>query len=238
MNYSYYIFEKELTSGNHVSYHFVYDYFRPLSPVNSKVYPYEKFLFENVSSKIDLNGFQNALTVPNTTSDGAYLHIGMHKKSIGSEVKDLFHIKVDFPIIYFTKPLDDLFKKSRHKCGYYSTQLKNLNHKFEDQSLELMNEFRDETQYFILASYFGENGEVLHDEMNVEILPKYSKNNYYQLKDKLLKRYNLKKDIFDLYDKKFETYERSDFHYHVKIKLNDSKTTVKFYRTYPHNPYI
>jgi len=66
----------------------------------------------------------------------------------------------------------------------------------------------------------------------------YIKGDPYQLKDKLLKRYNLKKDIFDLYDKKFETYERSDFHYHVKIKLNDNKTTVKFYRTYPHNPYI
>lgn len=238
MSYSYYIFEKELTKGNHVSYHFVYDYFRPLSPINSKVYFYEKYLFENISSQIDLNGFQNALTVPNTTSDGAYIHIGMHKKFIDSEVKNLFKIKVDFPIIYFTKPLNDALKISKHKCGYYPSYLKSLNHKFEAQSLDLMDEFREETQHFILASYFDENGYVIQDEMNVEILPKYSKDNYFRLKDKLLKKYNLKPGIFELYDKKFENYKKDDFHYHVKIKLTDIKTTVKFYRTYPHNPYI
>lgn len=238
MSYSYYIFEKELTKGNHVSYHFVYDYFRPLSPTNSKLYQYEKFLFENISSKVDLNGFQNALTVPNTTSDGAYLHIGMHKKNIGPEIKNLFKIKVNFPIIYFTKPLDDALKISKFKCGYHPSQLKQLNHKFEEESLNLMNEFKDETQHFILASYFDANGHVIHDEMNVEILPKYGKNNYFQLKDKLLKKYDLKPGIFDLYDKKFKNYEKNDFHYHVKIKLIDDKTTIKFYRTYPHNPYI
>ena len=41
------------------------------------------------------------------------------------------------------------------------------------------------------------------------------------------------------YDKMFDNYTIFDFCWHTKIKLyNDKKPVVKFYRTYPHNPFI
>lgn len=239
MSYTYKMFEKELTFGNHVSYHFIYNYFDTLSPSNSKLYQYEKELKEKINPFIDLKGFQNAITTPNTTiKEDAYFHVGMFQKQINKSVKDFFKINTDVYIMYFTKKIKDVVKETEFKCGYpLNVFLNSIEHKFKREAIELVDLFSEESSNYIIANNFYQDGSINHDEINVEIIPKYSKENYFSLKNKLLNTFSLKKDVFDLYDKKFENYIKSDFHYHVKIKLKDSNPTVKFYRTFPFNPY-
>lgn len=233
------MFEKEITKGNHVSYHFIYPYFDTISPKNSKLYQYEKQLKETVTNYFDLNGFQNALTTPNTTlKEDACFHIGMHKKFIGDEVRKFFKIKSNFPTVYFTKKIKDATKESSYKCGYTLEVLKTLNHPLENDSIELMKLFEAETSQAIFASHFNPNGEIVENEMNFEIIPHYTKENYFSIKNKLIENFNVRKEILDLYDKKFANYKGTDFHYHVKIKLKPTETSVKFYRTFPINPYL
>lgn len=243
MIHTYKMFEKELTQGNHVSYHFMYKYFDTISPKNSKLYLYERELKNTVTKYCDLNGFQNALTTPNTTlNEDACFHVGIHKRFIDANIKDFFKIKTNLPLIYFTKKVKEATKESMFKCGYTLTTLKELNHSLESSAIETLNLFKDETSQPIFASYFTKEGKIIEDEMNVEIIPKYSKENYFSIKQKILKNFQVKKEILDLYDKKFVDYHQNDFHYHVKIKLKkEGNCTVKFYRTYPFwtkNPYL
>lgn len=239
MNYTYKMFEKELTKGRHVSYHFIYPYFDTLSPKNSKLYQYEKELKETVTQHFDLVGFQNALTTPNTTlKEDACFHVGMHKKFIDDETRKFFHIKSDFPMVYFTKKIKNAAKRSPYKCGYTYEVLKKIKHPLEDKAVELMDLFSEETSQPIFASHFMENGKIVEDEMNFEIIPHYTKENYFSIKNKLIKNFDVREEVLNLYDKKFANYKGTDFHYHVKIKLKPSGTTVKFYRTFPINPYL
>ena len=60
-----------------------------------------------------------------------------------------------------------------------------------------------------------------------------------RFKDLLIKNYNVIEDKISRYDKMFDNYEIFDFCWHTKIKLYiDREPVVKFYRTYPHNPFI
>jgi len=239
MNYIYKMFEKELTKGNHVSYHFIYDYFETLSPKNSKLYQYEKQLKDIVTKNFDLQGFQNAITTPNTTlKEDAHFHVGLYKRFIDDEVKDFFHIKSDFPVVYFTKKINDAVKESSYKCGYSYSVLKELNHPLEEEVTKLMKLFEEETSQSIFASHFKEDGDINDNEMNFEIIPHYNKQTFFSIKQKLLKNFDVREEILNSYDKKFANYKKEDFHYHVKIKLKKSETTVKFYRTFPINPYV
>lgn len=243
MIHTYKMFEKELTEGNHVSYHFMYKYFDTISPENSKLYQYEKQLKETVTKHFDLTGFQNALTTPNTTlKEDACFHVGLHRKFIDDKVRDFFHIKSSFPMIYFTKKVKEATRQSPYKCGYTYDVLKQLNHPLEKQAIDLLNLFKEETSQSIFATHFMANGDLNGNEINFEIIPHYTKQNYFALKNKLIKNFKVKKEVLELYDKKFATYKKTDFHYHVKIKINsEGKTVVKFYRTYPswrNNPYL
>lgn len=239
MIHTYKMFEKELTFGNHVSYHFIYDYFDIVSPKNSKLYQYEKQLKETVTDHFDLVGFQNAITTPNTTlNDDAYFHVAMYRRFMDDETKNFFHINSKFPITYFTKKINDATKPSPYKCGYVYEVLKYLRHPLESKIIELMNFFKEETSHPIFASHFKENGELIENEMNLEIMPHYTKENFFSLKKKLIENFDVKKEVLDLYDKKFANYNEKDFHYHLKIKLKSDVTTIKFYRTFPINPYL
>lgn len=233
------MFEKEVTRGNHVSYHFIYPYFDTLSPENSKLYQYEKQLKESVTQHFDLLGFQNALTTPNTTlKEDACFHIGSYRKIIDKETRDFFHIKSDFPMVYFTKKVNDATKNSSYKCGYGYDVLKTLKHPLEEDILKIKDLFKEETSQSIFASHFMSNGKIVENEMNFEIIPHYTKENFFALKNKLIENFDVRKEVLDLYDKKFVNYKGRDFHYHVKLKLKSSGTTIKFYRTFPINPYL
>lgn len=239
MRYTYKMFEKEVTHGNHVSYHFIYPYFDTISPKNSKLYQYEKQLKETVTDYFDLIGFQNALTTPNTTlKEDACFHVGMHKRTIDNEAKKFFNIKTSFPIVYFTKKVKEATHESSYKCGYTYDVLKELHHPLENDVTKLMELFKEETSQPIFASHFHSNGELVETEMNFEIIPHYTKQNYFSLKKKLIENFNVRKEVLDLYDNKFNNYKGTDFHYHIKIKLKPGMTTVKFYRTFPINPYL
>ena len=239
MEHTYRMFEKEVTKGNHVSYHFIYPYFDTISPKNSKLYQYEKQLKETVTEHFDLNGFQNALTTPNTTlSEDACFHVGTHIKIIDQKTKDFFHIKSNFFTIYFTKKIKDATKESPYKCGYNFETLKSLNHPLESDVAKIMELFEQETSQVIFASHFKTNGDIIDNVMNLEIIPHYTKENYFSIKDKLINNFDVRSEVLNLYDKKFSKYKGTDFHYHIKIKIKPENTTVKFYRTFPINPYL
>ena len=239
MSHLYKMFEKELTHGNHVSYHFFYNYFDTISPKNSKLYQYEKQLKETVTNYFDLVGFQNTITSPNTTlRDDASFNVAMYTRFIDDETKKFFHINSKFPITYFAKKVNDSIKPSPYKCGYVYETLKYLKHPLEDKIIEFMDFFKEETSHPIFASHFDENGESIEDEMNLEIMPHYTRENFLSLKKKLIENFDVKKEVLDLYDKKLLNYKETDFHYHLKIKLKSNKTIIKFYRTYPINPYL
>lgn len=44
--------------------------------------------------------------------------------------------------------------------------------------------------------------------------------------------------ILNLYNKLFSNYHINHFSWHIKIKLKEDIHCVKFYRTYPNNPYL
>lgn len=236
-----YMFEKELTHGNHVSYHFIYDYFDTVSPENSKLYLLEKKLRDSVTyNGMDLRGYGNAITPANTTSPNEdVFHIGCYYKAIGPEIQDFFKIKADFQVLYFSKKIDKATEESSFKCGYTPDHFfKEMNFsKWKEEAYKVVQTFEENAHHIILASHFNADGSVNEKELNVEIIPEYSKNNYYWLKENLLKNFDLRKEVFDLYDKKFEGYYLEKFHFHAKIKYTDAGVTVKFYRTWPFNPY-
>lgn len=236
-----YMFEKELTHGNHVSYHFIYDYFDTVSPTNSKLYLLEEKLRDSITYQgMDLRGYGNAITPANTTSpDEDVFHIGSYYKPIGSEIQTFFKIPVDFQVLYFSKKIANATKESSFKCGYMPEYFFNEMgfSKWKDEAYHLVKLFEENAHHIIIASHFNADGSVNEKELNVEIIPNYSVENYYWLKQNLLNTFDLRKDVFDLYDKKFEGYYLEKFHFHAKIKFTDEKTTVKFYRTWPFNPY-
>ena len=91
----------------------------------------------------------------------------------------------------------------------------------------------------ILAGDFTKRGRFIDDSINVEIIPHQSKENYFIMRDILSNDYCIVDKKMERYDKMFINYKIRDFCWHTKIKLfNDREPLVKFYRTYPHNPYI
>jgi len=241
MNYTYKMFEKELTNGNHVSYHFAYEYFDTLSPKNSKLYQYEKKLKTSVTDHFNLIGFQNALTTPNTTIGGdAHFHVGVHRRLIDDSVKNFFHINSNFLVIYFTKKVGQATEKSSYKCGYSQDTLKSLKHPLEGEGIKLLEIFKNETAQSIFASNFTQDGKLEDNELNFEIKPHYSSENYFKLKNKIIENFDVREEILNRYDKKFINYSPTDFHFHFKIKLSEKPPVVKFYRTFPAptNPYF
>tara|TARA_B100000575_G_C22483391_1_gene319701 strand:- start:128 stop:460 length:333 start_codon:yes stop_codon:yes gene_type:complete len=91
----------------------------------------------------------------------------------------------------------------------------------------------------ILAGDFNKEGNFIDDSINIEIVPHQNKNNYYIVKDILFDDYPIVLEKMKKYDKMFIDYTIHKFCWHTKIKLfNDREPIVKFYRTYPHNPFI
>ena len=88
----------------------------------------------------------------------------------------------------------------------------------------------------ILASEFTQDGVIKDNHINIEIIP-YMKN-YNEIGEILEKNFELPK--LDYFKGSFDDYEDKDFAWHIKIKLFRyyKKPLVKFYKTYPNNPYL
>lgn len=239
--YQYCMFEKEITNNRMVSNHFIYDYFDTVSPENSKLYILEKQLKESVTlAGMDTRGFAIAITPGNTTSPNEDMfHIGSHIKKIDDNVMDFFKLKANFEVLYFSKKVKNATQESDFKCGYTpETFFNQLNFsKWKSETENFLEAFQENAHHIIVASHFNPDGSNNEKELNLEIVPEYSLDNYQWLKTKLLAMYDIREGMFDLYDKKFVNYTPEKFHFHVKVKYTDAGVAVKFYRTWPYNPY-
>ena len=91
----------------------------------------------------------------------------------------------------------------------------------------------------ILAGDFDKDGNFIDETINIEIIPYQNKENYFKIKNILLDDYSVVPQKIGRYDKMFTNYMIHDFCWHTKIKLfSDREPLVKFYRTYPHNPFL
>ena len=98
----YKMFEREITKGNHRSYHVCVDKFGGNLHPNSKHYPIDESLSE---IDLDYSTYECNITVANHTSPGDYFHVSYlmkdkgHKPYIQRDVLDAFNIPVDFNVI-------------------------------------------------------------------------------------------------------------------------------------------
>ena len=191
----YKMFEREITKGNHQSYHVCVDKFNDYD--------------------IDLLDYECNITLPND-----YIHVSCLKRKIDDYVRqsvlDYFNIDVDFPVIYFTRKIPFT---TEFKCGFYLNTYKKFKSKYLKQTLSTMKLFRG-----------------LYNDMFLEIMPIQSRDVYFRIRDLLLDNFDI--DNFDSCDGLFTDYKLDKFHFHVKIKYSSSDTIVKFYNTYPTNPFI
>lgn len=234
----YKMFEKEITKGNHVSYHFCVDTFGDNFHPKSKHYPIDQALAK-IASGTNLEHYEINMTTENTTSEGNYFHISYLMKNrqviyLQKDVLKTFDIPVDFNVIYFTRafPYVDGFK-----CGFDYNVYRSLGSRFHDDVVSIVKKFEQQYNAVIFAGDFTKDGEFIDDSINIEIIPYQHRKIYRLVKKVLLENYDVEK--IHLYDKKFETYNTDDFAWHIKIKLyKDKEPVVKFYRTYPGNPYL
>ena len=235
------MFEREITEGDHRSYHVCVEKFGNNFNPKSKFYPIDQALSE---VKEDFSNYECNITLENHTSPNNYFHISylakrLYPPYIQKNVLDAFNIKVDFPVIYFTRqyPYTDTFK-----VGFDQYTYQKLNSKFYEKAITLIDKFVSKLNglnAIILAGDFTKEGNFIDNSINVEIIPYQNKENYFLVKDILIKNYGVVEDKISRYDKMFVNYKIFDFCWHTKIKLyDDRKPVVKFYRTYPHNPFI
>jgi hypothetical protein len=228
------MFEKEITSGNHVSYHFCVDKFGNNFNSKSKHFLIDNFLSTN---NLNLSKYECSITTENTTCPGNYFHISYLNRNddyIEENILRYFNINVNFPVLYFTKkfPIQKNFK-----CGFHLNTYRKFNSKYFYECLSIVKKFKNLYTDIIFAGDFLENGEFVDDSINIEIVPLQSKQIYFLIRDILRKNFEVDERKLNLYDKKFKNYQTDDFSWHIKIKLGKDKC-VKFYRTYPYNPYL
>ena len=208
----YKMFEREITKGNHQSYHVCVDKFNDYD--------------------IDLLDYECNITLPND-----YIHVSCLKRKIDDYVRqsvlDYFNIDVNFPVIYFTRKIPFT---TEFKCGFYLNTYKKFKSKYLKQTLSTMKLFRGLYNDIFLAGDFTSDGRFIDESINIEIMPIQSREVYFKIRDLLLDNFEI--DNFDSCDGLFTDYKVDKFHFHVKIKYSSFDTIVKFYNTYPINPFI
>ncbi len=232
----YKMFEKEITKGAHTSFHFCVDKFGNNFHPRSKQYPIDQAL-----SKFDKDwsNYDMAITTSTTTSEGDYFHISSLKnnviKCIERDVLDMFNIpNLDFNCIYITKafPYVDTFK-----CGFDFQTFSKFNSNLFGEATKVFSLFREMYNGVMFAGDFTKDGEFIDDSINIEVIP--HQRSFARIKLILLDNFDIDRDKIGYYDRKFMKYEIEDHAWHIKIKLyKDRDPTVKFYRTYPNNPYL
>ena len=212
----YKMYERELTQGGSYQYHTCVD----------KLDEYD----------IDLYDYEINITPKNETSPYDYIHVSCLKKGVDKFVRrsvlEYFNIPVDFPVVYFTRkvPFTPEFK-----CGFYLNTFKKFKSDYFKQTLETIKLFKGLYNDIFLAGDFNQDGSFIDESINIEIMPIQSKDNYLTIRKILNENYSI--DNFEC-DSLFENYSVDKFHFHVKIKYSVDGMIIKFYNTYPINPFI
>ena len=212
----YKMYERELTDGGSYQYHTCVD----------KLDEYD----------IDLYDYEINFTPKNKTSPHDYIHVSCLKKGIDkfvrSSVLEYFNIPVDLPVVYFTRkvPFTPDFK-----CGFYLNTFKKFKSDYFKQTLDTIKLFKGLYNDIFLAGDFNQDGSFIDESINIEIMPKQSKDNYLTIRKILNENYGI--DNFEC-DSLFKDYSVDKFHFHVKIKYSIDGMIIKFYNTYPINPFI
>ena len=212
----YKMYERELTQGGSYQYHTCVD----------KLDEYD----------IDLYDYEINVTPKNKTSPHDYIHVSCLKKGIDKFVRksvlEYFNIPVDFPVVYFTRKVPFT---SEFKCGFYLNTFKKFKSDYFKQTLDTIKLFKGLYNDIFLAGDFNQDGSFIDESINIEIMPIQSKDNYLTIRKILNENYGI--DNFEC-DSLFKDYSVDKFHFHVKIKYSVDGMIIKFYNTYPINPFI
>jgi len=243
---TYYLFEKDLTS-NHVSYHYCFlTGERKIFPEKSKIksnYQYVNDIFENYLNDVtNFSSFHKAITPQNKFIDVPYFHLSLNASDKDFKIiNDCFKINTPYRYCYFTKKIPNLLDSVDFKCGFTSDQFLKIDHKMKSEAIELSKKFFGHYTNVLYAFDFDKNGNILDDNINIELLPIYCIDSFNSIKNILLDIYPyIDKTSLTKYEKHFLNYSAEKFHFHFKIKLFvNGKETIKFYRTYnSSNPYL
>ena len=213
----YKMYERELTKGGVYQYHTCVDKFDDYD--------------------IDLYDYECNFTPKNETSPYDYIHVSCLRKTMDDYVRqnvlDYFNIPVTFPVVYFTRkvPFTPDFK-----CGFYLNTFKRFKSAYFHQTLYTLKLFKGLYNDIILAGDFTEDGKFIDDSINIEIMPIQSKDIYFKIRKILSVMYSI--DNFDTCDNLFDDYSVDKFHFHVKIKYSVNGMVIKFYNTFPINPFL
>ena len=214
---NYQMYERELTKGGVYQYHTCVD----------KLDDYD----------IDLFDYEINITPKNETSPHDYIHISCLRKTtddyVRKSVLDYFKIPVNFPVVYFTRKIPFI---PEFKCGFYLNTFKKFKSAYFHQTLYTLKLFKGLYNDIILAGDFREDGTFIDDSINIEIMPIQSREVYLKIRKILNEMYSI--DNFDTCDNLFDDYSIEKFHFHVKIKYGINGLVVKFYNTYPVNPFL
>ncbi len=212
----YKMYERELTEGGSYQHHTCVDKFDEYD--------------------IDLFDYECNITPKNKTSPHDYIHVSCLKKGIDKFVRrsvlEYFNIPVDFPVVYFTRKVPFT---SEFKCGFYLNTFKKLKSYYFQQTLDTIKLFKGLYNDIFLAGDFDGDGNFIDESINIEIMPIQSKDNYLTIRKILNENYGI--DNFEC-DSLFNDYSVDKFHFHVKIKYGVEGMIIKFYNTYPINPFI
>ena len=177
------------------------------------------------------------ITPKNETSPHDYIHVSCLKKGVDKFIRksvlDYFNIPVVFPVVYFTRKVPFT---TDFKCGFYLNTYKKFNSSYFNQTIRTIKLFKGLYNDVFLAGDFDGDGNFVDDSINIEIMPIQSKDVYYKIRKLLIKTFGI--DNFDTCDNLFDEYFVDKFHFHVKIKYGINGIVVKFYNTYPNNPFL
>lgn len=210
----YSMLETQLSKGHHTSIHFCYN----------------KFDGE-LDKGLDLSKYETSISDPRS-----HFHIHYFNRNndyMEKEVLDSYDINVNFPVIFFSRELP---YRDGFRCAFHLQTLKKLRSPFLRDVVKIIQMFKGNFIDIILAADFTKDGEICNKDINIEIIPIWE--NYEQIGKILRDNFNLPKLAY--FNGSFDSYDREDFAWHIKIKLFRYIKTplVKFYKTYPNNPYI
>ena len=210
----YTMLETQISEGHHTSCHFCVDKFNGL-----------------LDRGLDLSKYELSITDPRSHFHVHYLN--RDGDYIEKEVLDAYDINVDFPVIFFGRQLP---YRDGFRCAYHLSTLKKLKSPFLRDVVKIIKLFKGNFIDIILASDFTQDGVISDKDINIEIIPHMS--NYEEIGNILEKNFMLPK--IDYYKESFYNYLEKDFAWHIKIKLFRyiKKPLVKFYKTFPNNPYL
>jgi len=210
----YTMLETQISEGHHTSCHFCFDKFEG-----------------SLDKGLDLSKYELSITDPRSHFHVHYLN--RDDDYIEQKVLDAYDINVDFPVIFFGRELP---YRDGFRCAYHLSTLKKLKSPFVRDVVKIIKLFKGNFIDIILASDFSQDGVISDKDINIEIIPLMQ--NYKQIGEILQKNFELPK--LGYYNESFNDYNEKDFAWHIKIKLFRyiKKPLVKFYKTYPNNPYL